>query len=251
MQLDEHLQGIWDVESRLSKIVWFHLRYCDMHPQYAKILYFECLSNKDFYVHPGYEVLRKYAGMLLSCLEEGMATQRFRDDIEPRLVRDMILGFLGCELLGCLAVGDITSCVPDLHDFMNLVMGMLAPDHTQAQDGKAERILQAAETVFAEYGFQKTKVSDIAKLAGVGEGTVYEYFGTKEDLLLAIPEKHFNTYSAGLSEIFEMHHPLKKLRRYIKYYFSLFSTKRDFLRVFPHPGAVVAQLLRKRGLSGL
>ncbi|MBU4573901.1 MAG: TetR/AcrR family transcriptional regulator, partial [Proteobacteria bacterium] len=46
-QLDEHLQGIWDVESRLSKIVWFHLRYCDMHPQYAKILYFECLSNKD------------------------------------------------------------------------------------------------------------------------------------------------------------------------------------------------------------
>lgn len=231
-QLDEHLQGIWDVESRLSKIVWFHLRYCDMHPQYAKILYFECLSNKDFYAHPGYEVIRKYADILLSCIQEGMATQRFRDDIEPRLVRDMILGFLGCELMGCLAVGDIKSCVPDLHDFMNLVMGMLAPSHTQAQDGKAERILQAAETVFAEYGFQKTKVSDIAKLAGVGEGTVYEYFGTKEDLLLAIPEKHFNTYSEGLSEIFEMRNPLKKLRRYIKYYFSLFSTKRDFLRVF-------------------
>lgn len=230
-QLDDHLQGIWDVESRLSKILWFHLRYCDTHPQYAKILYFECLSSKDFYEHPGYEVIRKYAQILLSCLEEGVASGQFRSDVEPRLVRDMLLGFLGCELMGCLAVGEIESCAPDLADIMSLVRGMLMPRPIEAES-KADKILQAAEKVFAEYGFYKAKVSNIAKMAGVAEGTVYEYFGTKEDLLMAIPEKHFNSYSDGLSGIFEIHRPSKKLRRYIKYYFSLFSTKRDFLRVF-------------------
>lgn len=243
-QLDEHLQGILDVRSRLSKIMWFHLRYCDMHPQYARILYFECLSNKDFYSHPGYEVIRKYARILLSSIQEGMATNCFRSDVEPRFIRDILMGFLGCELIGWLAVGDVDSCVPDLPDIMNLVWGMLAPDTRPEQENKADRILRAAESVFAENGFHKTKVSDIAKLAGVGEGTVYEYFGTKEDLLLAIPERHFNTYSHGLHEIFNIQDPLKKLRRYIKYYFSLFSTKRDFLRVF------LIQIQLSRGFYG-
>ena len=243
-QLDEHLQGILDVRSRLSKIMWFHLRYCDMHPQYARILYFECLSNKDFYTHPGYEVIRKYAHTLLSCIQEGMATNRFRSDVEPRFIRDILMGFLGCELVGWLAVGDIDSCVPDLPGMMSLVWGMLAPGPRQEQESKADRILRAAESVFAENGFHKTKVSDIAKLAGVGEGTVYEYYGTKEELLLAIPERHFNTYSDGLNEIFQIQDPLKKLRRYIKYYFSLFSTKRDFLRVF------LIQIQLSRGFYG-
>ena len=230
-QLDEHLQGIWDAESRLGKILWFHLRYCDMHPQYARILYFECLSSKDFYEHPGYEVIRKYAQILLGCLEDGVASGQFRSDVEPRLMRDMLLGFLGCELISCIAVGEIEACAPDMAGIMTLIRNMLMPRPVEVES-KAERILEAAEKVFAEHGFYKAKVSEIAKLAGVAEGTVYEYFGTKEELLMAIPENRFSKYSEALATIFEMDNPMKKLRRFIKYYFSLFSTKRDFLRVF-------------------
>lgn len=47
-----------------------------------------------------------------------------------------------------------------------------------------DRILDAACRCFAESGFAATRISDIAKAAGIGKGTVYEYVRSKEDLLL-------------------------------------------------------------------
>lgn len=47
-------------------------------------------------------------------------------------------------------------------------------------------ILQAARTRFLHYGFKKTTIEEIAMDAGVGKGTVYLYFDSKDDLLLTI-----------------------------------------------------------------
>ena len=54
---------------------------------------------------------------------------------------------------------------------------------------RKDRIMEAALRIFAEKGFQDTTIAEISKKAGVSEATVYENFGTKEDLLFAIPEK--------------------------------------------------------------
>ena len=51
-----------------------------------------------------------------------------------------------------------------------------------ARDDKRERLLAAAAAVFAERDFQRVQVSDVAERAGVGKGTVYLYFPTKDDL---------------------------------------------------------------------
>lgn len=48
--------------------------------------------------------------------------------------------------------------------------------------GKRELILEAAEKVFSEKGFFQAKVEEIAVEAGVGKGTVYEYFSSKEEV---------------------------------------------------------------------
>lgn len=53
---------------------------------------------------------------------------------------------------------------------------------------KHQRILNAAIKVFASKGFFQTKVSEIAKEAGVADGTVYVYFKNKDDLLISIFE---------------------------------------------------------------
>ena len=50
------------------------------------------------------------------------------------------------------------------------------------RDDKRDRILAAAATVFAERDFHRVQVSDVAVRAGVGKGTVYLYFPTKDDL---------------------------------------------------------------------
>ncbi len=56
-----------------------------------------------------------------------------------------------------------------------------APDND-----KRERILRAAIKVFARKGFYATRVSEIAKAAGVADGTIYLYFKNKDDVLVSI-----------------------------------------------------------------
>src|SRR5262245_45319424 len=51
---------------------------------------------------------------------------------------------------------------------------------------KRRRILDAAVSVFAQHGFYNAKVSQIAKEAGVADGTIYLYFKNKEDILIQV-----------------------------------------------------------------
>ncbi|HET7657090.1 MAG TPA: helix-turn-helix domain-containing protein, partial [Bacillales bacterium] len=51
---------------------------------------------------------------------------------------------------------------------------------------KQWRILESATKVFAEKGFEKSRTADIAKAAGVAEGTIFRYFKSKKDLLLGL-----------------------------------------------------------------
>lgn len=52
---------------------------------------------------------------------------------------------------------------------------------------KFASIIDAALRVFGEKGYYNATISEIARAAGVSEATIYEYFGSKEDLLFAIP----------------------------------------------------------------
>jgi AcrR family transcriptional regulator len=60
---------------------------------------------------------------------------------------------------------------------------------------KRQRLVEAAGAVFAEKGYASTRVADIAERAGVGKGTVYEYFSSKEELLFAV----FESINADIS----------------------------------------------------
>lgn len=53
---------------------------------------------------------------------------------------------------------------------------------------KQLRIISAAIEIFADKGYSATTTSEIAKKAKVAEGTIFHYFKTKKDLLLAIPD---------------------------------------------------------------
>jgi len=63
---------------------------------------------------------------------------------------------------------------------------------------KRERILRAAIEVFAQSGYFNAKVSEIARTAGVADGTIYLYFDGKEDLLISIFREHTRNYLQSL-----------------------------------------------------
>ena len=51
------------------------------------------------------------------------------------------------------------------------------------KEKKREDIVLAALAVFAEKGFSKTTIKDIAEQAGIGKGTIYEYFNDKDEII--------------------------------------------------------------------
>jgi AcrR family transcriptional regulator len=60
----------------------------------------------------------------------------------------------------------------------------------QYKSDLTEKIIQAAIESFAQTGFDRTKMEDIAKRLGLSKGTIYLYFNSKEDLFLAICEHY-------------------------------------------------------------
>jgi TetR/AcrR family fatty acid metabolism transcriptional regulator len=51
---------------------------------------------------------------------------------------------------------------------------------------RRNQILDAATQVFAEKGFHRATIKDIARVAGIADGTIYTYFSSKTDVLLGI-----------------------------------------------------------------
>jgi TetR/AcrR family transcriptional regulator, repressor for uid operon len=65
-----------------------------------------------------------------------------------------------------------------------------------------EKIVQAAITTFSKYGYDKTRMDDIAKNANLGKGTLYLYFKSKEELFYAISENSIKELKEQLSKLF-------------------------------------------------
>jgi len=98
---------------------------------------------------------------------------------------------------------------------------------------KREAILKAATEVFARNGYFSSKVSDIAKAAGVADGTVYLYFKSKEEILHSIFDR---TMAEGIEqaniELAKCRTPQEKLRCLSKLHLARLGADRDLAIVF-------------------
>ncbi len=59
----------------------------------------------------------------------------------------------------------------------------------KAEPGRRDTIVRGATEVFARQGYAGTRIEEVARAAGVGKGTIYEYFRSKEDLFFATFEQ--------------------------------------------------------------
>ena len=98
---------------------------------------------------------------------------------------------------------------------------------------KREAILRAATRVFAEKGFFNSKVADIAKAAGVADGTVYLYFKNKDDVLHSLFDRAMAEFIAeGRRELELLSRPEDKLRRIAELHLERLGSDRDMAIVF-------------------
>lgn len=68
----------------------------------------------------------------------------------------------------------------------SLIETILAQGVIQIKTEKQQRIIESAIRLFAEKGFSNTSTAEIAKAAGVSEGTIFKHYGTKDQLLLSV-----------------------------------------------------------------
>lgn len=98
---------------------------------------------------------------------------------------------------------------------------------------KREAILRAAIKVFAGNGYFNSKVSDIAREAGVADGTVYLYFKNKDDILHSIFDRAMAEFIAeGKREIEPIEDTAEKLRRIAALHLERLSADRELAIVF-------------------
>jgi AcrR family transcriptional regulator len=78
-------------------------------------------------------------------------------------------------------------------------------------DDKREAILAAALELFAERGFHGTAVPLVADKAGVGAGTLYRHFPTREALILAVYQHDVQRLTESVDDVLARHKPLDAL----------------------------------------
>lgn len=98
---------------------------------------------------------------------------------------------------------------------------------------KREKIIAAAARFFGEKGYHNTTTAEVAEAAGVAAGTIYIYFSSKEDLLVAVFEEFLEKHMVRLREGVETEvGPEAKLRRLIVLGLALMEENPDSARIF-------------------
>jgi TetR/AcrR family fatty acid metabolism transcriptional regulator len=92
---------------------------------------------------------------------------------------------------------------------------------SKPRSDKRVRIVDAAVGVFAEKGYRSARISDIARRAGVADGTIYLYFRNKEDLLLTIFEEKMDGILSGLRAAVDgIESPADRMRAFAGFHFE-------------------------------
>jgi TetR/AcrR family fatty acid metabolism transcriptional regulator len=97
---------------------------------------------------------------------------------------------------------------------------------------KPQQIIDAAVRVFARKGYWSSRVSDIAREAGIAAGTIYLYFETKEDILITVfRDKMARFVAAVWQAIAGEPDAVAKLRRLITMHFEILEQEPELAEV--------------------
>ena len=98
--------------------------------------------------------------------------------------------------------------------------------------GKPQQIVDAAIRVFARTGYYNSRVSDIAREAGIASGTIYLYFKTKDDILVTLFREKMAEWVAFVRrEIATERDAVAKVRRLVALHFAVLERDPDLAEV--------------------
>lgn len=112
-----------------------------------------------------------------------------------------------------------------------------------------QKIIDATLAIAAKKGFEQATTAEIARRAGVAEGSIYNHFRTKDDLLIHMVGEYAGSFLAQLSDrLSGESDPVRKIERLIAFHISFFTQEGNIFQVIygKRPGAKVqmARIIR-------
>ncbi|QDV29436.1 Fatty acid metabolism regulator protein [Planctopirus ephydatiae] len=106
------------------------------------------------------------------------------------------------------------------------------PANPNLRKQREEEILRAAAILFAEKGYAPTDLQELAQRLGVGKGTVYRYFPTKQDLFLATVKHEITRFTTTLESMVPRDAPLiEQMSLVIEAYLQFFQQNPDVVEL--------------------
>jgi len=103
----------------------------------------------------------------------------------------------------------------------------------RSKNDRKLQIIEAAIKIFAHKGFYNSKVSDVAREAGVADGTIYLYFKNKDDILISLFETKMEEFLHRFHTVIDNKaNSRKKLKLFIELYFKLIEEDQNLAEVF-------------------
>ncbi|HEV8533752.1 MAG TPA: TetR/AcrR family transcriptional regulator [Methylomirabilota bacterium] len=97
---------------------------------------------------------------------------------------------------------------------------------------KPQQIIEAAVRVFARRGYYNSRVSDIAREAGIAAGTIYLYFKTKDDILVTLFRDKMAEFVGSLRKaIADESDAIAKVRRLVALHFRMLEDNPELAEV--------------------
>jgi len=157
-------------------------------------------------------MIRRYSAFYSEAIQEGIRDGEIDPQAEPTMVMGMIFGAIDSVVLRWLFFNQAYDPTEIADQLCSVVKAAIwRRDETLRYEngdeptrGQMRRhaIMQAAAEVFGEKGYGGATISEIAGKAGIAEASIYQYFKSKEDLLLSVPGNWFDELSEELERAF-------------------------------------------------
>jgi len=235
---EDRLRGIKNPEERLRTYIWQYLWWSQGHKDFIKLLLLEIQPHPNYYHSKAYDLLKKGLKVPMLILEDGKEAGLFREKVSPRVFRDFLMGTSSYLFLTRILFNRSFEVLDDFDDLAGFIVAAVRKDEDASSidirevEEKKERILLAAEEIFYTKMFSETTISEIAGKAGVADGTIYEYFKNKEDLLFSNFEKRMKEFIETFDETLRPEHPTTKLKNVLGHLLTWAQNNQSWTRIY-------------------
>jgi len=116
-------------KERLRAIIQAYLEFYEKNRLYTSVVMLSLKGNRNFLKSDAYKIIREASRTIVETFNDGVQRQIFRDDLDPYLVRNMILGFIEHLTIQWLLVERPESLTQNLDQIFNMCMRAISKNN--------------------------------------------------------------------------------------------------------------------------